>query len=183
MCIFVTDCILGRFTPHCKLQTGKCPRSCFIMPFIIFNIFKIEKICFPIQAALAGLMGEIIYAPYDITGAKFIWWTWHDTDAPIRDRLFGAPVGSSSWVITFSCSFQLIWRFLLSDDQVKIGKDLSLSGAMFKLVISAVLTTPLMMIQMAFFQLISGDSQGLPTIRTFSVCIGLYLAFIYVLPV
>ena len=32
-----------------------------------------------LQAALAGLMGEMIYAPYDITGAKFLWWTWHDT--------------------------------------------------------------------------------------------------------
>ena len=53
-------------------------------------------------AALAGLMGEMIYSPYDITGAKFLWWTWHDTDAPVRDRLFGAPVGSSCWVFTFS---------------------------------------------------------------------------------
>ena len=25
------------------------------------------------SAALAGLMGEIIYSPYDITGAKFLW--------------------------------------------------------------------------------------------------------------
>ena len=47
---------------------------------------------------MSGLMGEMIYAPYDITGAKFLWWTWHDTDAPIRDRLFGAPIGSSTWV-------------------------------------------------------------------------------------
>jgi hypothetical protein len=35
-------------------------------------------------------------------GAKFLWWTWHDTDAPIRERILGAPVGSSSWVLTFS---------------------------------------------------------------------------------
>ena len=39
---------------------------------------------------------------FNITGAKFLWWTWHDTDAPVRDRLFGAPVGSSCWVFTFS---------------------------------------------------------------------------------
>ena len=25
------------------------------------------------SAALAGIMGEMIYSPYDITGAKFIW--------------------------------------------------------------------------------------------------------------
>ena len=51
------------------------------------------------QAALAGLMGEMIYAPYDITGAKFLWWTWHDTgikieieveiDLPQTQLLFG----------------------------------------------------------------------------------------------
>ena len=39
---------------------------------------------------------------FNIEGAKFLWWTWHDTDAPVRDRLFGAPVGSSCWVFTFS---------------------------------------------------------------------------------
>ena len=26
-------------------------------------------------------------------GAKFLWWTWHDTDAPVNIRLLGAPVG------------------------------------------------------------------------------------------
>ena len=41
------------------------------------------------------------------------------TDAPIRDRLFGAPIGSSTWVMTFCCSFQLIWRLMLTEDQVK----------------------------------------------------------------
>ena len=55
-------------------------------------------------ASLAGLMSEMVYSVYDITGAKFIWWTWHDTDAPIKDRLLGVPVGSSTWVITFSGS-------------------------------------------------------------------------------
>lgn len=113
-------------------------------------------------------------------GAKFLWWTWHDTDAPIRDRLFGAPIGSSTWVITFSCSFQLIWRLILSDNQVKHGKDSpSALSALLKVFISAATTTPLMMIQMALFQLISGDSQGLPTIRTMLACIITYVVLIY----
>ena len=47
-------------------------------------------------------MGEMIYAPYDLTGIKYLWWTWHDTDAPIAHRLLGVPVGSTVWVITFN---------------------------------------------------------------------------------
>ena len=82
----------------------------------LLNIYVL--LIFMLQAALAGLMGEMIYSPYDITGAKFLWWTWHDTDAPVRDRLFGAPIGSSTWVITFCCSFHFIWRKILSDNQI-----------------------------------------------------------------
>ena len=61
-----------------------------------FHVFFIYIL---LQAALAGLMGEMIYAPYDITGAKFLWWTWHDTgikieieveiDLPQTQLLFG----------------------------------------------------------------------------------------------
>ena len=54
-------------------------------------------------------MGEMIYAPYDLTGVKFLWWTWHDTDAPVRERILGVPVGSTVWVITFTASFQVIF--------------------------------------------------------------------------
>ena len=145
-------------------------------------------------------MGEMIYSPYDITGAKFLWWTWHDTDAPVRDRLFGAvfnftyffsteakrktiyfffqPIGSSTWVITFCCSFHFIWRKILSEDQISNGTNLSIMQALSKLLISAAFSTPLMMLQMAFFQLISGDPQGLPTARTMLACIAVYLILI-----
>ena len=61
----------------------------------------------PAECCLAGLMGEMIYAPYDLTGIKYLWWTWHDTDAPIAHRLLGVPVGSTVWVITFTASFQV----------------------------------------------------------------------------
>ena len=54
-------------------------------------------------------MGEMIYAPYDLTGVKFLWWTWHDTDAPVRERILGVPVGATVWVITFTASFQVIF--------------------------------------------------------------------------
>ena len=50
----------------------------------------------------------MIYAPYDIAGIKFLWWTWHDTDSAIAARLFGVPIGSS-----MSASLQLSWRVRL----------------------------------------------------------------------
>ena len=81
--------------------------------------------------------------------------------------------------MTFSCSFHLIWRMLLSTEQVKEGTNLGLFSAIFKLITSALFSTPLMMFQMAFLQLISGDSQGLPTIRSFLACIAIYLILIY----
>ena len=37
-----------------------------------------------------------------IAGIKFLWWTWHDTDAPIDYRILGVPIGSTVWVITFT---------------------------------------------------------------------------------
>ena len=116
-----------------------------------------------------------------VIGAKFLWWTWHDTDAPIRDKVLGAPVGSSAWVITFCCSFHLIWRLMLTEEHIKKGTNLSLFTMVLKLGINALCSTPLMMVQMAFFQLISGDSQGLPTIRTLLACIFVYTILIYVL--
>lgn len=117
-------------------------------------------------AALAGLMGEMIYAPYDITGAKFLWWTWHDTDAPIRDRLFGAPAGSSCWVFTFSASFQwLLHATLPSEVRQGHGKEPSVGRMLYCILLTGLSSTPIMMIQMSVFQLISGDLQGLPTAK------------------
>ena len=189
----------------CVMLTPRMPLyiPCVYVVFMYTSAVGAWRFKLPLlgQAALAGLMGEMIYAPYDITGMyfgtpgilgtkiqvlkipgnRFLWWTWHDTDAPIRDRLLGAPVGSSAWVITFSCSFQLIWRLLLTDEQVKKGTNLSLSSMLWKILISALTSTPLMMLQMAFFQLISGDAQGLPTFRTLISCITVYSFHIYFL--
>ena len=70
---------------------------------------------------------------------------------------------------------------MLTEEHIKKGTNLSLFTMGLKLGISALCSTPLMMVQMAFFQLISGDSQGLPTIRTLLACILVYTILIYVL--
>ena len=44
------------------------------------------------------------------SGIKFLWWTWHDTDSAIAERMFGVPLGSTMWVITFSATFAYLFR-------------------------------------------------------------------------
>ncbi|KAI9022670.1 hypothetical protein DFJ74DRAFT_768358 [Hyaloraphidium curvatum] len=57
------------------------------------------------RAALAGLLGVLFYAPFDVTGAKFLWWTWHESDVVIAKRILGVPVSSTLFVLTFVGSF------------------------------------------------------------------------------
>ena len=53
-------------------------------------------------------MGTLIYAPFDLTGAKFLWWTWHDTDAAVAVRWLGVPVGSTMWTLIHGFAFHAI---------------------------------------------------------------------------
>jgi hypothetical protein len=108
------------------------------------------------RAALSGLAGAVFYAPYDIVGAKFLWWTWHDTDPPIANRILGAPIGSTMWVVTFVASFSwLLGRATDRDPKVSratLAKGLGL----------VCLSTPLMMLQMTALQQLD---RGVPGVR------------------
>ena len=119
-------------------------------------------------AALAGLLGLLYYAPYDIVGAKFLWWTWHDTDQPIATRLLGAPVSSSLWVVTFVSSFAWLIGRALRDD-------VELSAATFAkgFALVAGLTTALMLVQMTILQQLDG---GPPGYIAFATALLLYAA-------
>ena len=65
------------------------------------------------EAMMTGLLAAIFYTPYDLNGARFLWWTWHDTDAAIYERLGGAPIGSTMWILTYTCVFNLLYRWCL----------------------------------------------------------------------
>lgn len=62
------------------------------------------------EACFAGLLAGITYAPYDVNGARFLWWTWHDDDAGVKLRWFGVPAGSTLWTITFTASMSFLLR-------------------------------------------------------------------------
>lgn len=118
---------------------------------------------------LAGLAAMLFYAPYDIVGAKFLWWTWHDTDAPIAARILGAPCSSSLWVLTF------VGAFVFWIDHTARGKaDLTSKGLAVGLLKVAGLTTLTMMVQMTLLQLVDG---GTPGYGALAVGATLYAAF------
>jgi len=133
------------------------------------------------ECCFAGLLGELFYAPYDIIGAKFLWWTWHDQHPPIAERLLGVPVGSSMWVITFVSVFSALLRLTLGRVQVTkqngknhpITRQPSFSRCVFAMFVSVALSTLLMMVLMGPFNAING---GLPNRTTLILCVVVYLS-------
>lgn len=107
------------------------------------------------RAPLSGLMGIAFYAPYDVVGAKFLWWTWHDTDKPIAARLLGVPIGSTVWVVIFVATFAAIVGRVTDGDPATRPRTF-VKGV----VLVAALTTLLMMVQMAPLQQLDGGVPG-----------------------
>lgn len=136
---------------------------CVYVCFMYYPTVAVRRLRLPPLglAAATGLVGCLFYAPYDIVGAKFSWWTWHDTDMPIAVRLLGAPVGSSLWVLTFVGTF----AFLL-DRGIARGKrgapDGELPGKAFALTFALVagLTTIIMVLQLTVLQQLDGGAPG-----------------------
>jgi hypothetical protein len=107
------------------------------------------------RSAATGLAAALFYAPYDIIGAKFLWWTWHDTDQPIADRILGAPCSSTLRVVTFVGAF----AFLV--DHTLRGRDrISAQRAFGGVVKVATCSTLMMMLQMTVFQQVDGGCPG-----------------------
>ena len=112
-------------------------------------------------AAATGLLACLFYAPYDIVGAKFLWWTWHDTDSPIAVRILGAPVSSSLWVLTFVSSFGLLVDRALARGAARgEGTQISVKTFATGLAMVAGLTTLMMMLQMTVLQQFDGGTPG-----------------------
>uniref|UniRef100_A0A1I8FS69 Integral membrane protein n=1 Tax=Macrostomum lignano TaxID=282301 RepID=A0A1I8FS69_9PLAT len=141
---------------------------CVYCTFMYFATVSAWRLGLPTlaEACLSGLMGIMIYMPYDIIGIKFLWWTWHDTDPPISYRMLAF---RTLWVITFTGTFSFLIR------TVYLNWRRSEAVAM---VAVCLLSTPLMMVQMALLQLISWDRQGVPTLSSLMVGVGLYLVAI-----
>jgi hypothetical protein len=142
---------------------------CVYVCFMYFPTVATWRLNLPplARAATTGLAAIAFYAPYDIVGAKFLWWTWHDTDKPIANRLLGVPIGSTIWVILFVSTFGwLIGR--------AVDRDRSLSWKTFARGIATVCAfcTLLMMLQMIPIQQLDGGVPGVRGLVTIVVAYG-----------
>jgi hypothetical protein len=139
-------------TPRMPLYIP-CVYVCFMyFPTVAVRRLRLRPLA---QAALTGIVACLFYAPYDIVGAKFLWWTWHDTDAPIATRILGAPVGSSLWVLTFVAAFSWLLDRAISRDPAVSGRTFALG-----LGLVAAFSTLLMMLQMTILQQLDGGTPG-----------------------
>lgn len=130
---------------------------CVYICFMYFPTVTVWRLGLPRLAAavLTGLLAELFYAPYDIVGAKFLWWTWHDTDLVISERLLGAPIGSSMWVITFVAAFSWLLSIPLRKDP-QVGR----KTAAVALGLAVGLSSALMVVQVRLLQLLDGGLPG-----------------------
>ena len=106
------------------------------------------------EVTLAGVMAVAFYSPFDVVGAKFLWWTWHDSDTVVMERLVGVPVSSTMWVGVYSCMFALLFRMLLPADNQVAPR----AGAACRATAAGLLAIPAMMFHMMFVQCVIGGS-------------------------
>jgi hypothetical protein len=64
------------------------------------------------EGPAVGLGAVMLDMPYDLMGIKLVWWTWHDTDPNIYDRMYWVPWNSYYFHASFACSF--VWILNLS---------------------------------------------------------------------
>jgi len=107
--------------------------------------------CHLAEACLAGMLAGLFYAPYDVCGARFLWWTWHDSDPGVRLRWLGVPAGSTAWTITFNFSFSLLLRAAADKGWSQL-RSLAL----------ACLSTLLMMLVLNVFTVLASEKVGMP---------------------
>lgn len=156
-------------TPRLPLYIP-CVYVCF-MYFPTVSVWRAGLSPLP-RAALTGLLGSLFYAPYDIVGAKFSWWTWHDSDAPIANRLLGAPIGSTMWVITFVATFAYILNRVIDRDPAVARRSTPVKA----IGLVALCSSLVMMIQMTGLQQLDG---GVPGVRALLTVIAIYGAIVW----
>lgn len=142
--VFHAQCTI-MLTPRLPLYI-----PCAYVAFVYSSTVTVWRLRLPMfaQSAASGLLGGLFYCIYDLIGAKYLWWTWHDTDAAISERWLGVPIGSTMWTIVHCFCFTA-----LIDALVLWKPRLSLVDCAKTTLFSALLTTPLMMLCMAPFQL------------------------------
>ena len=112
------------------------------------------------EITMTGLLTVAFYAPFDVVGAKFLWWTWHDSDTVTLSRIVGVPVSSTMWVGIYSSMFALMFRVFVAPSGERpplLWKPWRI-GTLLSALIASCLAIPVMMIVMTTIQCAVGWS-------------------------
>ncbi len=63
-----------------------------------------------LNAALVSLLSAALYAPWDLVGAKYLWWTWHDSDKVLQHRWLGVPWASTMFTLVYAFCWSWIFH-------------------------------------------------------------------------
>ena len=114
------------------------------------------------ETTLTGILTVAFYAPFDVVGAKFLWWTWHDSDTVTMSRVFGVPASSTMWVCVYSSMFALMFRLFLpvasSGERPPLLWKPWKIGVFLRALVGATLAIPVMMLVMTLIQCVIGWS-------------------------
>lgn len=152
---------------------------CVYICFMYYPITAAKQLSLPpvSTAMLAGVLALLFYSPYDIVGARFLWWTWHETDLSVYNRLLGVPIGSSLWVMIFTASFYLVLYY-----SVQYVKQTGITKICFCVTSVCLLTTPFMLIQINLIQILTRQDVLSMIVLVASIslyCIMIALGFVY----
>ncbi|KAI9911796.1 hypothetical protein PsorP6_008733 [Peronosclerospora sorghi] len=64
--------------------------------------------------AMGSLMVMLVF-PFELLGTKLLWWTWHDTDPLLADRLMGVPCHALFYTYFFGFAFVCVHHILRSN--------------------------------------------------------------------
>ncbi|XP_059615115.1 uncharacterized protein LOC132260789 [Phlebotomus argentipes] len=97
----------------------------FLYPVFYYHacwaVSKLKLRCGLVEHLAVGLLVVLIDLPYDIIGAKFVHWIWHDTDPNIEHRHYWVPWNS----YYFHACFAAFWSFIFhSSRRWMVGKSL-----------------------------------------------------------
>jgi hypothetical protein len=112
------------------------------------------------EAALAALLGCCVYSPWDVVGARLIWWTWHDTDLVIANRLLGVPCASTVWQLCFCFCYCGVLRIAIGSAVGQDVQQLTFWRSLRTFVAAQLLPVPGMLLLMQAAFLVGGVLDG-----------------------
>lgn len=66
------------------------------------------------ETAASALFATVVYHPYDIVGAKYVWWLWHRDDPLMVPASMGVPVASTFWTMAYTGALAGAFRVFAS---------------------------------------------------------------------